>query len=172
MRKTMGGYGNPYNIAPKREWTTWFGYAVLLVIAAGDAAAFYQLAAKAMQDIWAPLLWILIVAFSAAATVSMHQAGEWGRASGTKERNHVPSRLWFAVILLAWLGMGTMALWFRIVSYSATPPNAASGDSLLSTVSADAGATALPISVMMFMLYLVGGATAYGIGFKMHNPAK
>ena len=157
------GLVQPHEIEPRRG-SRLFDFMALAVILAGDAVAFQQLAARAMPDSRDAVVWALVLALSLAATVSMHYAGAAARARQLREAH--PGMSWWLTLLLAWLALGGVSVWFRI----AVPQPAASGG-FGATIDTGA-ATHVPVAALLLMLYLVGGLCAYGIGFKMHNPAR
>lgn len=159
------GFGDPHELEPRRG-AHLLKFCPLLGILVGDVVAFYQLAARAMPDAEAWVVWALVCALSLAATVSMHQAGGAARARRAGSRHH-PGRLWSSVLVHTWLGLGGVSMWFRMAADGAAPVTQGFGTGL------DSGAaTHLPLAALLLMLYLVGGTTAYGIGFTTHNPAR
>jgi hypothetical protein len=162
----MSGYTESHDVAPGRgsHLVEIVGLAAVL---AGDAVAFYQLAAVAMQYAGDRVVWMLVVALSAAATLSMHLAGTAARAR--KVEDSYPGRLWSGFLLAAWVLLGAGSFWFRLAS---APGSGATADGGLGAPVDTGSATHLPMAFLLLLLYLVGGLTAFGIGYRMHNPAR
>jgi hypothetical protein len=162
----LPSFGDRHELQPRRlsHVLDWLSLAVILV---GDAVAFYQLAAVAMPDAQGQVVWALVAALSLAATVSMHYAG--GAARARKSRADHPGRPWSSLLILAWLGLGGVAVWFRLLATGGASDVSSGGFG----AAVDTGAaTHVPMAALFFMLYLVGGATAYGIGYRAYNPAR
>ena len=160
------GYGDLHELAPGR-WSHLPQLAALLLIVLGDAVAFVQVAEAALPDLEEYKVVPLIVALSAAATVSMHLAGASAKARRANA-DHV-GNFWFLFVILGWLALGAVAFWFRLAAAAAdaTPAGTSNG---FGTVAA--ATPHVPVAALMLGLYLVGGMTAYGIGYRTHNPAR
>jgi hypothetical protein len=161
------GYAERHAVVPERGLHV-IEFVGLLAILAGDAVAFYQVAERAMPTSEEYIVLALVGALSAAATLSMHQAGKARRASRADDTH--PGRPWFWLLVGAWLSLGAGTIWFRLASepsVAAAPATGGFGAPVhTSSVPAE------PMAVLLLMLYLVGGLTAFGIGFCMHNPAR
>src|SRR3954453_6828135 len=162
------GYGDLHELAPRR-WSHLAELLALVLIVLGDAVAFVQVAEAALPDLEEYKVVPLIVALSAAATVSMHLAGASAKARRANA-DHV-GNFWFLFIIVGWLALGAVGFWFRLAAAgaSATPGGASAGFAATATAGA---ATQVPVAAVMLGLYLVGGLTAYGIGYRMYNPAR
>jgi hypothetical protein len=162
------GYGDLHELAPRR-WSHLAELLALVLIVLGDAVAFVQVAEAALPDLEEYKVVPLIVALSAAATVSMHLAGASAKARRANA-DHV-GNFWFLFIIVGWLALGAVGFWFRLAAAgaSATPVGATDGFGATATAGA---ATQVPVAALMLGLYLVGGMTAYGIGYRMYNPAR
>jgi hypothetical protein len=163
---TPRGYGDLHEVAPRR-WSHLPQLAALLLIVLGDAVAFVQVAEAALPDLEEYKVVPLIVALSAAATVSMHLAGASAKARRANA-DHV-GNFWFLFVILGWLALGAVAFWFRLAAAAADATPAGTGNGF-GTVAA--ATPHVPVAALMFGLYLVGGMTAYGIGYRTHNPAR
>lgn len=162
------GFADPHELLPRR-FSHVYEILALGAILAGDAVAFQQIIAVAMAQSSTRVTWVLVGALSAAATVSMHLAGVSARRRHAGAHHAGP--LWSWCLVLAWLGLGGMALWFRLANAAAHEVPAAS-DGVFGTAPVAGAATAIPLAALMLGLYVVGGITAYGIGYGMHNPAR
>jgi hypothetical protein len=160
------GYGDLHELAPRR-WSHLPQLAALLLIIFGDAVAFVQVAEAALPDLEEYKVVPLIVALSAAATVSMHLAGASAKARRANA-DHV-GNFWFVFVVLGWLALGAVAFWFRLAAAAADATPAGTTDGF-GTVAA--ATPHVPVAALMFGLYLVGGMTAYGIGYRTYNPAR
>jgi hypothetical protein len=160
------GYGDLHELAPHR-WSHLPQLTALLLIVIGDGIAFVQVAEAALPDLEAYKVFPLIVALSAAATVSMHLAGASAKARRANA-DHV-GNFWFVFIIFGWLALGAVAFWFRLAAAAADAPPAGTSDGF-GTVAA--ATPHVPVAALMLGLYLVGGMTAYGIGYRTHNPAR
>lgn len=141
----------------------------LVAIMLGDAVAFQQVVAVAMEKSSTTVTWTLIIALSAAATLSMHLAGVSARRRQAAAQE--AGRLWAVALVVGWLLLGGMALWFRLQDAHLTQSAEPSGG-VFGAATATGSGTAVPLAFLMLALYLVGGVTAYGIGYGMHNPAR
>jgi hypothetical protein len=162
-------FTDPHDLLPRR-FSHVFEIVALGAILAGDAVAFQQIVAVAMAQSSTRVTWTLIIALSAAATVSMHLAGV-----ATRRRRagaHQPGLPWFLCVVAAWLGLGGTALWFRLVHAAADHAAATDNTGVFGAAAPTGSATDVPLAALMLGLYLVGGITAYGIGYAMHNPAR
>lgn len=166
--KRPQGFADPHELLPRR-FSHVYEILALGAILAGDAVAFQQIIAVAMAQSSTRVTWALVGALSAAATVSMHLAGVSARRR--QAGAHQAGLLWSCCLVLAWLGLGGMALWFRLANAAAHETPAASGG-VFGTTPVAGAATEIPLAALMLGLYLVGGITAYGIGYGMHNPAR
>ncbi len=162
-------FTDPHDLLPSR-FSHVFEIAALLVIMAGDAVAFQQIVAVAMAQSSTRVTWTLIIALSTAATISMHLAGVAARRR--RAGAHQPGRPWSLLVIAAWLGLGGTALWFRLVHAAADHTAATDNTGVFGAATPTGGATDVPLAALMLGLYLVGGITAYGIGFAIHNPAR
>src|SRR4051794_37946391 len=162
------GYGDLHELAPRRRSHLPELMALVLIVL-GDAVAFVQVAEAALPDLEEYKVVPLIVALSAAATVSMHLAGASAKARRANA-DHV-GNFWFLFIIVGWLALGGVGFWFRLAAAGAnvTPPGATDGFGVTATAGT---ATQVPVAALMLGLYLVGGMTAYGIGYRMYNPAR
>lgn len=162
------GFADPHELLPGR-FSHVFEILSLGAILAGDAVAFQQIAAVAMPTSSPIVVWTFVGALSAAATISMHAAGISSRRR--QAGAHEAGWLWFCCLIAGWAALGGMALWFRLAEAAASQAPAAS-DSVFATAVPTGFATQIPLAALMLGLYLVGGITAYGIGYAMHNPAR
>jgi hypothetical protein len=161
-------FADAHELLPSR-FSHWFELVALLVILAGDAVAFQMIVAVAMPHSSTRVTWTLIIALSAAATITMHLAG----VSARRRRGGVEEAglLWRLFAICCWLFLGGTALYFRLLDAAASH-HQASSSSIFGDIGATGSATAIPLALLMLGLYLVGGITAYGIGYGMHNPAR
>jgi hypothetical protein len=164
-----GGFTDPHDLLPSR-FSHVFEIVALGAILAGDAVAFQQIVAVAMAQSSTAVTWTLIIALSAAATLSMHLAGVSARRR--RAGAHQPGRPWFLCVIAAWLGLGGTALWFRLVHAAAEQAAATDTTGVFGAAAPTGAATDIPLAALMLGLYLVGGITAYSIGHGMHNPAR
>lgn len=162
------GFADPHELVPRR-FSHLLEIVTLIAVLAGDAVAFQALVAVAMDQSSGYLIWTLIAALSAAATLSMHLAGVARRRR--QVGLHQAGRLWAWCLVLCWLALGGMAFWFRLAAAAAHDGPAATS-SVFGAAPALGAATEIPMAALLLGLYLVGGIAAYGIGYKLHNPAR
>jgi hypothetical protein len=151
------------------RFSHWIEILALLAVVTGDAVAFQQVVAVAMPDATTLFTWGLIIALSAAATATMHLAGVSARRRQVDA--HDPGPLWSWCLVLCWLFLGGTALWVRLAHAEAQGTPAPAGG-VFGTAPAVGAATNIPMAALLLGLYLVGGITAYGIGYMVHNPAR
>src|SRR4051812_9525190 len=113
------GYGDLHELAPRR-WSHLAELLALVLIVLGDAVAFVQVAEAALPDLEEYKVVPLIVALSAAATVSMHLAGASAKARRANA-DHV-GNFWFLFIIVGWLALGAGGFWFPLAPAGAGAP--------------------------------------------------
>src|SRR4051794_32231610 len=103
------GYGDLHELAPRR-WSHLAELLALVLIVLGDAVAFVQVAEAALPDLEEYKVVPLIVALSAAATVSMHLAGASAKA---RRANADPlGHFLFFFFIFRWVGLGGVGFLF------------------------------------------------------------
>lgn len=149
--------------APPSRWEHAWMWPVLLIVAAGDFVAFYFILSTAIPTD-ERLTFVLTVAMTAAAVLLMHIAGRLQREHHA-HGSHGPGK--HRLLVLLWLLLGLVAFGFRM-SYELS--KSVDGGFGADPTSSWWSPEALPLSLLLLALFLVGGAGAFVIGYLAHNP--
>jgi hypothetical protein len=142
----------------------------LLVAAAADIAAFYQVIQLVLSDLTTAWVIVLVVGFTGTALATAH-------LTGIMLRDRRAGARWiqgFQIVLaaLVWLALGALAFWVRLRSNQGS-----SGGLNLSVTGPTAGTSSttnvqgtLPGAAMFAGLYAATGIIALVGGYLTHNP--
>ncbi|TDP92919.1 hypothetical protein [Labedaea rhizosphaerae] len=134
----------------------------LAAVAAADLAMFYNVVSIVMQQLTATLAWLTVVGFTAASLMLAHFAGRMIR--DRKAGHGDVGRLPIAVLLIAWLSLGALALLVRLTAAAPTGANS------YLPGAADEQSTQIVGAFMFLVLYVASGAVA-GFGeYFTRNP--
>jgi hypothetical protein len=142
----------------------------LLVAAAADIAAFYQVIQLVLGDLSTAWVIVLVIGFTGTALATAHFIGIMlrDRRAGAKWIQD------FLIVIVAavWLALGALAFWVRLRSNTGS-----SGSSVSLSVTGSAGTTAstnvqgtVPGAAMFAGLYAATGIIALVGGYLNHNP--
>ena len=151
-------------LTPRRGWQ-FVSVLLLLLAAGGDLASFYVTLAgmTGAQDY---MVWILTVAFTAAAVGVMHMVGRTAR--NLREGQGGLGRPALALMTLGWIALGVAAFYVRT---QVTPPTSSNSGPTFGGVAAKVPADDPLLSAMLLAaLYIGSGILAYWIGFSDHHP--
>jgi len=144
----------------------------LLIAAAADITAFYQIVEQVQGNLTNLQVAVLVVGFSAMALVTAHFAGIMVRdlKAGAKW-----AQLFLVIFCaIAWVALGCIAFWVRLSGHPGagsggfTPSVTASGAS--SSSSTTNFQSTVPGAAMFAALYVATGVVAVVGGYLSHNP--
>jgi hypothetical protein len=152
-------------LTPQRGWRI-ISILLLLLATAGDLASFYVTLAGLTRG-QAYMVWILTVAFTAAAVGVMHVVGRTAR--NLREGQGGLGRWALRIMTAGWIALGVAAFYVRT---QVTPPSQATGTQAFG---ADPGTSAtadnpLLQAILLAALYIGSGILAYWIGYSDHHP--
>ena len=151
-------------LTPQRGWQ-FLSVLLLLLAAAGDLASFYVTLAG-MTGGRTYMVWILTVAFTAAAVGVMHVIGRTAR--NLREGQGGLGRPALCLMTLGWVALGVAAFYVRT---QVTPPTSSSSAPVFGGAAAEApGDNPLLSAILLAALYIGSGILAYWIGFSDHHP--
>ena len=143
----------------------------LLIAAAADIVAFYQVIELVLQNLSSTLVVVLVLGFTGTALTTVHFAS-------TMLRDRIAGAKWIPLFLLiicavVWVALGVLAFWMRLrgnLGGGSAPFNpSVTGPPTASSGSADSQGTA-PGAAMFAGLYLATGAVALIGSYLTHNP--
>ena len=107
---------------------------------------------------------------TAAAVMTTHLAGQFARAR--RANTGGPGKRVEGILLSLWFVLGIGALLVRLTFHhdrdAAAAVNAQTGFGLTT----GAGNTEVAVAALLLLIYLVGGAIAWSLGYRMHNPGR
>ncbi|MDX3455457.1 hypothetical protein PV396_26570 [Streptomyces sp. ME02-8801-2C] len=145
-------------------------YALLLVAAVADAAAFYQVVALLMSQQQSWTVWLLVAGFTVLSLGLTHIIGMTARRF--VERHLPPAGLLAAITTLLWLFMGAGCFYVRVTHMSTGEAGGDSFDTPVADSSAQSVAAGHDVGgALLFLgLFLAGGLIAGATSYLSHNP--
>jgi hypothetical protein len=152
-------------LTPQRGWQV-VSILLLLLAAAGDLASFYVTLAGLTRG-EAYMVWILTVAFTAAAVGVMHVVGRTAR--NLREGQGGLGRGALRVMTTGWIALGVAAFYVRTQVTPLSELTGTPGFGTDPTASATADNPLLQ-AILLAALYIGSGILAYWIGYSDHHP--
>lgn len=163
-------------LAEQGFWNGLFRLLFVAVAAVGDVMNFKVVVALVASTLSGTQVWLLVVAFTAAAVGPAHLAGSWLRRRPASSRISAGRILAIVPLGLVWAGLGGVAFWLRLAQPTGGPvqaqdPLAALDGAapLLQPATGPDAAGLLPMALLFLLLFVAGGLMAFWIAVD-HGP--
>lgn len=151
-----------------RSGASLFYLVALVLAAAADFTAFYQVMQLVLRNLPDQWLIVLVIGFTAMALTLAHYIGVFLRDRQAGARWHHPALLPTCAVL--WVALGLMAFWVRWkVSGEFSVPTLPSANGTLAVPETNFQST-LPGAAMFAAFYFATGAAAITGSYLSHNP--